>query len=71
MERDASAPGSREYHGSHFTHTSFLHDAPVHARPRLSTNMFSYLSVGQILRMVRVSNEILPRFRACCQRQAL
>jgi len=40
-------------------------------RPRLSLNMFGCLSVGQVLRMVRVSDEVLPRFRARCRRRAL
>jgi len=48
-----------------------LRDAPARARPRLSPNIFGCLSVGQVLRMVRVSDEVLPRFRARCRRRAL
>jgi hypothetical protein len=31
--------------------------------PPRALNMFSYLSVGQTLRWVRVADKILPRFR--------
>jgi len=48
-------------------HTAVLHDAPAPARPRLSPNMFGRLSVGQVLRMVRVPDKILPRLRARCR----
>ena len=45
----------------------------IHLRgcPRLSLNMFGYLSVGQILRLVRVWDKIRPRFKARCRRRAL
>jgi len=52
-------------------HTAVLHDVPAPTRPRLSPNMFGCLSVGQVLRMVRVPHKILPRFRAHCRRRAL
>ena len=35
-------------------------------RPRLSPNMFGCLSVGQILRLVRVWDKIRPRFKPRC-----
>ena len=41
------------------------------ARPRLSPNMFGCLSVGQILRLVRVWDKIRPRFKPRCRRRAL
>jgi len=52
-------------------HTAVLHDAPAPARPRLSPNVFGCLSVGQVLRMVRVPDKMLPRFQAHCRRRAL
>jgi hypothetical protein len=51
--------------------TPFMDDAPARACPHLCPNMFGYLSVGQIIQMVRISDKILLRFRARCRRQAL
>jgi len=43
----------------------------LRARPRLFPNMFGCLSVGQILRLVRVWDKIRPRFKPRCRRRAL
>ena len=45
--------------------------SPWCASTWLCPNMFGHLSVGHIFRMVRLSDTILPRFRACCRRRVL
>ena len=54
-------------HLTPFPHPSFLHHGSAPAGPRhcLSPNFFGYCpSIGQISRMIRVADKILPRFRA-------
>jgi len=43
-----------------FLHTLVLYDVPVHACP--CSKMFGCLSVGQVLQMIQVSDEVLPHF---------
>jgi len=71
MERDAGAP----YDGLDHPNVGSISRPVSPPCPRpvvpLFDSMFGCLSVRQILRMVRVADKILPRFRARCWRRTL
>ena len=43
----------------------------LHMCPHLSPNMFGCLSVGPILRLVKVWDKMQSRFKPCCRQRAL